>query len=79
MNASIPLPAFRYKYCSMILKGDRGGEKVRPEARPFVERLNFIPRYAKEIAGIGQMRGCLDRALHEAGLLFEQELDYRSM
>jgi type II secretory pathway component PulF len=42
-----------------------------------VERLAFIPRYAKEIAGLGQMRGCLDSALHEAAELFERELDYR--
>jgi type II secretory pathway component PulF len=42
-----------------------------------VERLDFIPRYAKEIAGLGQMKGCLDSALHEVALLFEQELDYR--
>ena len=42
-----------------------------------VERLDYIPRYAKEIAGLGQMKGCLDSALHEAAILFEQELEYR--
>lgn len=42
-----------------------------------VERLDFIPRYAKEIAGLGQLKGCLDSALHEVALLFEQELEYR--
>jgi len=42
-----------------------------------VERLDFIPRYAKEIAGLGQMKGCLESALHDVAQLFEQELEYR--
>jgi type II secretory pathway component PulF len=42
-----------------------------------VERLGFIPRYAKEIVGLGQMKGCLDSVLHDVALLFEQELEYR--
>ena len=42
-----------------------------------IERLDFIPRYAKEIAGLGQMRGCLDSALHDVVVLFDQELEYR--
>ncbi len=44
-----------------------------------IERLDFIPRYAKEIAGLGQMKGCLESALHDVALLFEQELEYRLM
>jgi type II secretory pathway component PulF len=42
-----------------------------------VERLDFIPRYAKEIAGVGMMKGCAESALHDVALLFEQELEYR--
>ncbi len=44
-----------------------------------VERLDFIPRYAKEIAGLGQMKGSLENALHEMAQLFDQELEYRLM
>ncbi|HZT42348.1 MAG TPA: type II secretion system F family protein [Chthonomonadaceae bacterium] len=42
-----------------------------------IERLDFIPRYAKEIAGLGMMKGCAETALHDVALLFEQELEYR--
>jgi type II secretory pathway component PulF len=42
-----------------------------------LERLDFIPRYAKEIAGVGMMKGCIESALHDVALLFEQELEYR--
>lgn len=42
-----------------------------------VERLDFIPRYAKEIAGLGMMKGCAETALLDVARLFEQELDYR--
>ena len=42
-----------------------------------VERLDFIPRYAKEIASLGQMKGQLDTALHDAAMLFEHELEFR--
>ncbi len=42
-----------------------------------LERLDFIPRYAKKIAGLGQMKGILESSLRDGAMLLEQELDYR--
>lgn len=41
-----------------------------------VERLHFVPRFALEIACLGQLRGNLDSALQDVAQVLEQEMDY---